>query len=104
MYPYEKLVLSPFRRFKIDIGLDGTKAVCKGVMMTICTISENITSDMLEDLYSAYKGTATGVLKSLVHGKDKSGLYGLNRVNVGFLLDLLDIYLKYAPIMKQNLV
>jgi hypothetical protein len=88
------------RRFKIDIGTEGTKSICLGFMKTVSEISDHVTQDMLEDLHEAYSEGAQEVNGALSHGKDKSGMFGLNRVNTTFLGQILKIFVFYSPRMK----
>lgn len=91
------IFLLTIRRFSIDIGTEGTKSLWKGIAQTICDIVDNVSQDMLDELYSAYADCAREVINALVHGKDKSGLYGLKRVDPSFLGDTLKIFTAYKP-------
>jgi len=79
-----------------DIGPEGTHMVRYGIMQGVVDIVKNVDFRKLTELRKNYESMVEEVFEEMTVGKDKLGLYGLTRVNVSFLVEILEIFQKFV--------
>jgi len=79
-----------------DIGPEGTHMIWCGIMKGVVDIVKNVDEQKLTELRKKYECMVEEVFDEMTVGKDKLGLYGLTRVNVSFLVEILSIFQKYV--------
>jgi len=89
--------------FRFDIESSGTMAIWRGMMEGILSIIENVTEPKLKEYYETCNQQVESVFEGMVSGKDKTGRYGLSRVNIAFLVSILQLFLKYKDIFQNRL-
>jgi hypothetical protein len=88
---------------KFDIGRFGLRSAWIGMMQGTIDIIKNVTADRLKTEYKNLNEQVEGVFKNMVAGKDEQSRYGLNRVDVEFLVMVLNVFKEFERKISMRL-
>jgi len=88
---------------KFDIGRFGLRAAWIGMMQGCLDIIQNISGEKLKREYDSLNTQVELVFTNMVSGKDTLARYGLNRVDLQFLMAVLALFKEFEKKLSNRL-
>jgi len=84
-----------------DIGEEGCKLLCKGLLSQIPIICEKLTPDVLQSLFNKFENDVNDLINTMIWGQDLASKYGITLINLDFLNNIIDIFKQFLPSIEK---
>jgi len=84
-----------------DIGEEGCKMLCKGLLMQIPIICEKLTLDILQSLFNKFENDVNTLITNMVWGQDLASKYGISLIDLDFLNNNIEIFKEFLSDIKN---
>jgi len=86
---------------KLKLGDEEFVVIVIGLLQGILSIA-TLTRQELQDMYDKYNNEVTSLIERMSCGQDTLGRYGLNLVDVDFLMSIIDIFKQNETELKEK--